>query len=169
MPGACVQGPATEALFCYAGGLLSVGRIRKVSICSRNPRVERVEQAELVLVSIRSEMAVGLVNHLQRHAHPSGRLSGRGISVGRDHIAATVNTLVLAYAGAALPVLLVFSVGRVPFETAVNSEAVAEEIVAMLVGSIGLIAAAPLTTAAGRAGGRAHPAVGPRGPRGHVH
>src|SRR5918999_353519 len=72
MPGACVKGPAIEALFCYAADLLSVGRVRKVSICSRNPRVERVEQAELVLVSIRSEMAVGLVNHLQRHAHPSG-------------------------------------------------------------------------------------------------
>jgi uncharacterized membrane protein len=74
-------------------------------------------------------------------------LFGEGLSVGRDHIAATVNTLVLAYAGAALPVLLVFSVGRIPFGTAVNSEAVAEEVVAMLVGSIGLIAAVPLTTA----------------------
>jgi uncharacterized membrane protein len=76
-----------------------------------------------------------------------GHLFNAGLSVGRDHIAATVNTLVLAYVGAALPVLLVFSVGRVPFGTAVNSEAVAEAIVATLVGSIGLIAAVPLTTA----------------------
>jgi uncharacterized membrane protein len=75
------------------------------------------------------------------------RLFGEGLSVGRDHIAATVNTLVLAYAGAALPVLLVFSVGHVGFGNAINSEAVAGEIVAMLVGSIGLIAAVPLTTA----------------------
>jgi uncharacterized membrane protein len=75
------------------------------------------------------------------------RLFGEGLSVGRDHIAATVNTLVLAYAGAALPVLLVFSVGQVGFGNAINSEAVAGEIVAMLVGSIGLIAAVPLTTA----------------------
>jgi uncharacterized membrane protein len=85
-----------------------------------------------------------------RRANPRqgfGRLFRGGISVGRDHIAATVNTLVLAYAGAALPVLLIFSVGRVPFETAVNSEVVAAEIVAMLVGSIGLIAAVPVTTA----------------------
>jgi uncharacterized membrane protein len=58
-----------------------------------------------------------------------------------------VNTLVLAYVGAALPVLLIFSVGGVSFGNAVNSEVVAEEIVAMLVGSIGLIAAVPLTTA----------------------
>jgi uncharacterized membrane protein len=75
------------------------------------------------------------------------RLFCEGLSVGRDHIAATVNTLVLAYAGAALPVLLVFSVGQVGFGNALNSEAVAGEIVAMLVGSIGLIAAVPLTTA----------------------
>jgi uncharacterized membrane protein len=69
------------------------------------------------------------------------------IQVGHDHIAATVNTLVLAYAGASLPVLLIFSLGDVSFVDAVNTEAVAEEIVAMLVGSMGLIAAVPLTTA----------------------
>ncbi len=75
------------------------------------------------------------------------KLFGEGLTVGRDHIAATVNTLVLAYAGAALPALLVFSVGRVGFGNAINSEVVATQIVATLVGSIGLIAAVPLTTA----------------------
>jgi uncharacterized membrane protein len=75
------------------------------------------------------------------------KLFGEAMHVGRDHIAATVNTLVLAYAGAALPTLLVFSIGRVGFGNAINSEIVATEIVAMLVGSIGLIAAVPLTTA----------------------
>src|SRR5215213_3432650 len=64
-----------------------------------------------------------------------------------DDVAATVNTLVLAYAGASLPILLVFSVGATPFSDAVNGEAVAEQIVATLVGSIGLIAAVPITTA----------------------
>jgi uncharacterized membrane protein len=68
-------------------------------------------------------------------------------SVGRDHIAATVNTLVLAYAGAALPILLIFNVAGTSFSDAVNGEAVAEQIVATLVGSIGLIAAVPITTA----------------------
>lgn len=68
------------------------------------------------------------------------------LSVGHDHIAATVNTLVLAYAGASLPVLLIFSLADTPLSEAVNFEAVAEAIVAMLVGSIGLIAAVPLTT-----------------------
>ena len=75
------------------------------------------------------------------------RLFRSALVVGHDHIAATVNTLVLAYAGAALPVLLVFNLGGTAFGDAVNSEAVAEEIVAMLVGSIGLIAAVPITTA----------------------
>jgi uncharacterized membrane protein len=74
-------------------------------------------------------------------------LYARAITVGRDHLGATVNTLVLAYAGAALPVLLIFSTQNTGFGSAINRENVAEEIVAMLVGSIGLIAALPLTTA----------------------
>jgi uncharacterized membrane protein len=80
-------------------------------------------------------------------ALPFGNLFREALTVGRDHIAATVNTLILAYVGASLPVLLVFSVGSVGFGNAINSEAVAEQIIAMLVGSIGLIAAVPLTTA----------------------
>jgi uncharacterized membrane protein len=69
------------------------------------------------------------------------------LEVGHDHIAATVNTLVFAYAGAALPVLLIFSIGGTSFTDAVNSESVAEEVVASLIGSIGLIASMPITTA----------------------
>lgn len=67
--------------------------------------------------------------------------------VGRDHVVATVNTLVLAYAGASLPVLLIFSVADTPALDAVNGEVVAAEIVATLVGSIGLVLAVPVTTA----------------------
>lgn len=67
--------------------------------------------------------------------------------VGQDHVVATVNTLVLAYAGASLPILLIFSVADTPFLDAVNAEVVAAEIVATLVGSIGLILAVPVTTA----------------------
>jgi uncharacterized membrane protein len=76
-----------------------------------------------------------------------GDLFRRAIGVGHDHITATVNTLVLAYTGAALPTLLVFSLAGTPFGEAVNLETVAGEIVATLVGSIGLIAAVPVTTA----------------------
>ncbi len=84
-----------------------------------------------------------------RRANPTQRfreLYGSAITVGRDHLGAAVNTLVLAYAGAALPVLLIFSTQGTGFVSAINRENVAEEVVATLVGSIGLIAAVPLTT-----------------------
>lgn len=74
-------------------------------------------------------------------------LFSRAMAVGRDHVSATVNTLVLAYAGASLPVLLIFASGALPIGQAVSLEIVSEQIVATLVGSIGLIAAVPATTA----------------------
>lgn len=84
-----------------------------------------------------------------RRANPGlswGELVRHATTVGRDHIAATVNTLVLAYAGAALPILVIFGLAGTSFGSALNSESVAEPVVATLVGSIGLIAAVPLTT-----------------------
>ncbi len=95
-----------------------------------------VTQASTVLALRRANPALGF-----------RQLFESAIAVGHDHIAATVNTLVLAYAGAALPVLLIFSLGGTSAGDALNSESVAAEIVATLVGSIGLIAAVPLTTA----------------------
>jgi uncharacterized membrane protein len=70
-----------------------------------------------------------------------------GMRIGRDHIASVVNTLVMAYAGAALPLLLLFSIARSGVLRVAGSELVAEEIVRTLVGSIGLVASVPLTTA----------------------
>ncbi|MFI1383980.1 YibE/F family protein [Embleya sp. NPDC020886] len=75
------------------------------------------------------------------------RLYRAGIRIGRDHIASTVNTLVLAYAGAALPLMLLFSIARRDVLDVATSEIVAEEIARTLVGSIGLIASVPVTTA----------------------
>jgi uncharacterized membrane protein len=77
-----------------------------------------------------------------------GELYRRALSVGRDHVSATVNTLVLAYVGSSLPVLLILGAGGVGIGDALNGELVAKEVVGTLVGSIGLIAAVPLTTAA---------------------
>jgi uncharacterized membrane protein len=74
-------------------------------------------------------------------------LFGPAMRIGQDHVAATVNTLVLAYAGASLPMLLMFSLGRGNYGFLVNFEFVAEEIVRTLVGSLGLVTAVPLTTA----------------------
>jgi uncharacterized membrane protein len=71
----------------------------------------------------------------------------RAMNVGRSHIAATVNTLVLAYVGASLPLIVLFNAGQQdPFLT-VSGEIVAVEVVKALVGSIGIVAAVPATTA----------------------
>jgi uncharacterized membrane protein len=67
--------------------------------------------------------------------------------VGRDHMASTVNTLVLAYAGAALPLLLLFAQGDQPAGRLITGELISIEIVRMLVGAIGLVASVPVTTA----------------------
>jgi uncharacterized membrane protein len=96
-----------------------------------------ISQASTVLALRRGDPGEG-ANALYR----------RAIGVGRDHLGATVNTLVFAYAGAALPLLLIFTTGDVSFGDAINREVVATAIVAALVGSIGLIAAVPLTTGA---------------------
>lgn len=73
-------------------------------------------------------------------------LVARAMRIGQDHVAATVNTLVLAYAGASLPALLMFSLNRGNYLTLINFEFIAEEVVRTLVGSLGLIAAVPITT-----------------------
>jgi uncharacterized membrane protein len=70
----------------------------------------------------------------------------RSMRVGQDHVAATVNTLVLAYAGAALPMFLLFSISGARIGYLLNLEYVAEEVVRTMVGSLGLIAAVPFTT-----------------------
>jgi uncharacterized membrane protein len=85
-----------------------------------------------------------------RRANPAlrlRRLSALALDVGRDHVSATVNTLVLAYVGAALPILVLFSAADLGISDALNLEVVAKEVVATMVGSIGLITAVPITTA----------------------
>jgi uncharacterized membrane protein len=72
----------------------------------------------------------------------------RAIHIGQDHVAATVNTLVLSYTGASLPLLLVFTLAQGSFQYLVNTEMLAEEIVRTLVGSLGLVAAVPISTLA---------------------
>lgn len=70
----------------------------------------------------------------------------RAMNVGQDHIASMVNTLILVYTGAALPLLLLFINNPKPFHQIINFEIISEEIVRTLVGSIGLILAVPITT-----------------------
>jgi uncharacterized membrane protein len=83
------------------------------------------------------------------HVNPEfglGELYRRGMNVGLDHIGSLVNTLVLAYTGSALSLLLLLAVNDVPWDRALNLELVAAEIVHILVGSIGLVLAVPITT-----------------------
>ncbi len=94
-----------------------------------------ITQASVVfeLYSLNPEMLVKELYH-------------RAMRVGQDHVAATVNTLVLAYAGAALPMFLLFSISGAQIGYLLNLEYVAEEVVRTMVGSLGLITAVPLTT-----------------------
>ncbi|MEX0701392.1 MAG: YibE/F family protein [Planctomycetales bacterium] len=73
-------------------------------------------------------------------------LARAGMRVGRDHVGSIVNTLVLAYAGASLPLLIVFTLSEQSLGIAANGEVLATEIIRTLVGSMGLVAAVPITT-----------------------
>lgn len=84
--------------------------------------------------------------HAQRPDLGWRELAASGIRVGRSHIASTVNTLLLAYAGASVPLLLLFAASDQPLGFVANSEVVAVEIVRTMCGSIGLVAAVPLAT-----------------------
>lgn len=68
------------------------------------------------------------------------------VRIGRDHISSTVNTLFLAYAGAALPLLLLFTEAGQAFGSVITREVIAVEVVRALVGSIGLVASVPIST-----------------------
>lgn len=67
--------------------------------------------------------------------------------IGRAHIASVINTIVLAYAGASLPLMLLFAAGNDPIKDTLTSEIIAQELVRSAVGTLGLIAAVPITTA----------------------
>ena len=89
-----------------------------------------------------------IVNELVKSSEkPKGNvIYKQAMNVGRDHISSMVNTLVLAYAGASLPLLLIFVDNPHSFSEIINYEFLAEEIIRTLVGSIGLIMAVPITT-----------------------
>jgi uncharacterized membrane protein len=120
-----------------------------------------VSQASVVFELRRADPAAGFAE-LVRSA----------LVVGRDHVAASVNTLFLAYAGASLPLLVLFVSGGDSLGTVATAEAVAVEVVRTLCGSVGLIAAVPLTTMLAAslaleepaAAGREGPAVARGGP-----
>jgi hypothetical protein len=87
------------------------------------------------------------VDELADRGSMRGRpLFGSALGIGRSHIGATVNTLFLAYVGASLPLLVILLLTRQPPELVWNNEEIATEIVRTLAGSLGIVAAVPLTT-----------------------
>lgn len=107
------------------------------------------------------------------HLGPGGSVASRrevflrAMRVGSDHIASTVYTLVLAYAGSSLPLLLLFSVANRSLADVLTSESVAIEIARSAVGGIALALAVPLTTAIATV--LATPNAAPAGPAGTAH
>ncbi|MGW0804643.1 YibE/F family protein [Nonomuraea sp. NPDC002799] len=106
------------------------------------------------------------------HANPSygfTRLYRAAGRIGRAHIASVINTIILAYAGASLPLLLLFSIGEQPLGEVLTTPVVAQEIVRSIVGTLGLIAAVPITTALAALAASRRPAEpAPAGPHGHL-
>jgi uncharacterized membrane protein len=94
-----------------------------------------VTQASAVMALRRANPALG-----------ARRLFSGAFGVGRDHLSATIHTLVLAYAGGALPLLLVLRSAGVGLDDGLNTQDVAEPIVAGVIGCLGLVTAVPLTT-----------------------
>ncbi len=85
--------------------------------------------------------------HQANHRLSMRELYKRGLVVGREHIASLVNTLVLAYAGASLPLFILFAINHgTPIWFKINSQLVAEELVRTVIGSMSLILAVPITT-----------------------
>src|SRR5690606_7823296 len=122
---AFVDGLQIQGLILAGAGLGATGALDDVTVTQASPVFE--------LHSVNPEV-------------DRRRLFQSGLKVGRDHIASTVNTLLLAYAGASMPLLLLFTLSEMRLDFIANSEVVAVEIFRTLVGSIGLVASVPLTT-----------------------
>lgn len=101
-------------------------------------------------VGILDDVAVSQVNFIKglKEQNPelgAKELFKKSLALGRDHIASMINTLFLVYAGASLPLVLLFQLNGVEFGQIIHYEQFAEEIVRTIVGSIGLILAVPIT------------------------
>jgi uncharacterized membrane protein len=99
-----------------------------------------------VLDDVTVTQAAAVEELAERGGLGGSRLFVSAMNIGRSHVAATVNTLFLAYVGASLPLLVLFAISRQPPEIVLNGEVVAVEVVRTMVGSLGIVAAVPLTT-----------------------
>jgi uncharacterized membrane protein len=137
----------------FVGATHLDGRTGELPVSGLGVSLQGIVLAGMVIgaLGVLTDMAVSQASSVTalREADPSlgPRALYRGaFAVGRDHLSATIHTLVLAYVGAALPLILVLRDTHVGLTDAVNGQIVAEPVVATLVGAIALVAAVPLTT-----------------------
>ena len=131
----------------------TVGEATLLQISAAQVQLKGLVLAGIVIgtLGVLNDIAVRQVSSVWElhHANPEMprlEMYRAAIRIGRDHVASMVNTLVLAYAGASLPLFLLLTQAHQGLSDTANSEVVAVEIVRTLVGSIGLIASVPLTT-----------------------
>ncbi|MBP9669404.1 MAG: YibE/F family protein [Candidatus Pacebacteria bacterium] len=123
------------------------------------------------MLGVLDDIAITQVAVVRELYHADSHLSARSVftramRVGKEHAGALVNTLVLAYSGAALPLIMLFALSQESMLFFMNREIFAVEIVRALVGSIGLMVAVPVTTGLAAWLLRGHAASAPLG---HAH
>jgi len=110
--------------------------------------VAPVERLGEITVEVKAADYLSGAHQLRDHPELRGRpLYLSALNVGRDHIGSLINTLALAYFGGALPLVLLLSMGFQPLSVSLNSEAMVESIVTVIVASVGLVLCVPVTTA----------------------
>lgn len=116
--------------------------------------IARLALAAVIVGSLGAlvDMSVGQASTTFELAATDPELRGRplyvsALNVGRDHIGSLINTLALAYFGGALPLVMLLSLNYQPLSVALNSEEMVESILTVVVASIGLVLAVPVTTA----------------------
>jgi uncharacterized membrane protein len=161
---AAILGIAASLLFAGVVGTIAVhaaqldGRSSDLALYLQQSNshlsLQGIVLAGLVLgaLGVLADMAVTQASAVMALRRADPGLSGRGLfsgafAVGRDHLIATTHTLVLVYAGATLPLLLVLQSAGVSSTDALNAQDVAEPVVATLVGAMALLVSVPLTTA----------------------
>jgi uncharacterized membrane protein len=184
---AAVLGIAGSLLFAGVVGTIAVHSARLdghssefsnfLSTANGGLSLQGIVLAGLVLgaLGVLADMAVTQASAVMalRRANPElppRRVFSEAFGVGRDHLVATTHTLVLAYVGATLPLLLVLQASGVGTVDALNAQDVAEPVVATLVGAMALLVSVPLTTLLATALVARLPAAAiPEGHAGHTH
>jgi uncharacterized membrane protein len=149
----------TGGLAALATGAMRITGLSSEVLSTVQTAAPRVSVSGLVLCGVIIG-ALGVLNdvtvtqasavwelHASAPAMPRRRLYRAAMRIGRDHIASSVYTLVLAYAGSAIPLLLLVSLSGRSVHDIVTGDEIAEEVVRSLVGGVGLVASVPITTA----------------------